>query len=178
LRAEIAALISALSERRDRQAFFNKHINDAVDALPGGRDDPAAEGARMERFGHEAKALFAEHISPVYETSMTHAFAIMMLTDETSLLEPIVSIQEALRSERANFFKTMALAERVAGGETITSDDYQREAERRDAAEQEFERQIYAASDTLTVTAMRLLSPLGPTLVGFNLDAALRRDES
>jgi hypothetical protein len=178
LRAEVAALVSALGERRDRQAFFNKHINDAVDALPGGGDDPVTQSARMERFAHEANALFAEHISPVYETSMTHAFAIMMLTDETTLLEPIVSIQEALRSERANFYSTMALAARVARGEMITADDYQREAERREAAQEEFGAQIYSASSTLIVTAMKLLSPLAPTLAGFDLDAVLRSGES
>jgi hypothetical protein len=60
----------------------------------------------------------------------------------------------------------------------ITADDYQREAERREAAQEEFGAQIYSASSTLIVTAMKLLSPLAPTLAGFDLDAVLRSGES
>jgi hypothetical protein len=43
---------------------------------------PAAQAAAVERFATEARVIFAEQISPVYEKSMTHVFAIMLLTGE------------------------------------------------------------------------------------------------
>jgi hypothetical protein len=102
LRAEISTLISTLSERRDRQTVFNKRINDAAHKLASPDADPAAQNAALERFAVEARAIFAEQISPAYQKSMTHAFEIIMLTDDVGLLEPLIRIQEALKAERAS----------------------------------------------------------------------------
>lgn len=166
-----------MSERRDRQTVFNKRINDAAHKLASPDADPNAQNAALERFALEAKAIFAEQISPAYEKSMTHAFEIMMLTDEIGLLEPLIRIQEALKAERASFKATMSLADKAARGETVTAEDHQQESQRREATQARLEKDIFTASSILTVTAMRLFSPLSGAVATFDIAAMLKRAE-
>ena len=70
LRAEIAALLSTLGERRDRRTVFVKRISDAAHDLRDQSADPVAQAAALERFAIEARVVFAEQISPVYEKSI------------------------------------------------------------------------------------------------------------
>lgn len=162
LKDEIASLLSALGERRDRQTLFNKRLSDAARATRTMNADPTAQAAAAKRFGQEARAAFAEQISPVYDRAMSHSLVIFLLTDNLTLLEPMVRIQGALKGESLDFQKSLLLSDRLAAGDSVSSDEIEAEAQRGQRAQTEFERQIFAASGDLMLNAMKLFAPLGP----------------
>jgi hypothetical protein len=71
----------------------------------------------------------------------------------------------------------MSLADKAAGGETVTAEDHQQESQRREATQARLEKDIFTASGILTVTAMRLFSPLRGALATFDVAAMLKRAE-
>ncbi|MGV0081742.1 hypothetical protein ACRUZW_26060 [Mycobacterium colombiense] len=186
LKEEVASLLSALSERSDRQTIFVKRLYDAerdVRAARGDpeRADPDAHAAASKRFGQEVRAVFSEQISPVYETAMSHAFAIFLLTNELTLIEPLIRIQTALKAEKRDFEKSLSISDRLAAGESVTPDEFKAEAQRGRDAQAQFEQQLFAASVDLMLNAIKLFSPLGPAFAAVDFAsvfAAARGDAS
>jgi hypothetical protein len=161
LKDEIASLLSALGERRDRQTIFNKRLSDAARDARTKKPDPAAQVSASKRFGQDARAAYAEQISPVYDRAMSHSLAIFLVTNDLTLLEPIMRIQAALKSESLDFQKSLSLSDRLAAGESVSFDEIEAEAQRGRKAQTEFEQQIFAASGDLMLNAIKLFSPLG-----------------
>lgn len=168
LRAEIAALLSTLGERRSRQTVYVKRVNESVSA---------AGATALGHFSQNLRAIFAESISPVYEQAMGHTFAIMLLTEDPSLVDSLMRIQKALKDEQGNFEKTLSLADRAATGDEVSPAEFEEEARRAKNAQDVLEKHITAASADLMLKAVQNLSPLGHAFASVDSASLLKRVE-
>jgi hypothetical protein len=172
LRAEVAALVNTLAERVSRISTYEARMYETLDDLGGNAKINAGEAA-YTRLAQALKALVAEHISPVYERTTGHVFAILLQTDSPSMLLPLMRIGDALKSERLRYAKTLGLIEKL-GKRKLTPADFAEAAENEQDNQDALEKEISSATAELILETIKSLSPAGVAVSSLDIDTMLR----
>ncbi len=108
LRSEIIDLITALSERPSpSDAIINR-----IAALAN-KIDPTHPWASTDQITIEAKSVVSEGLSRTYRRIYGHAIAIMMLTDDEAVADPVRRITKAADEELEAFEAAISVSESV-----------------------------------------------------------------
>lgn len=85
LRGEIAAFISALSERPPMAEIWKKRLEEI-----GRPTNPAA----LADWARNVRPLVEEMLAPMYQRISAHAFGILMLTDDENITAPVHRLEQ------------------------------------------------------------------------------------
>lgn len=124
LRTEIAALVTAIDEQSWAEATLRPTIMDAMaqvglsDPQVAGRTPPATEerSDKVRRGMVLAQADFEVKVSPIFRRIATHAFGVLMLTDDPRIIEPVERLARNTAAEWDHLRAAFTLANNTDSG--------------------------------------------------------------
>lgn len=116
LRAEIAALVTAIDEQSSIESKLQRGVMEAMTQV--GVPDPRLVGALPQPADYEerhdsirrgmvlAEPAFEDTVSPIYRRIAAHAFGVLMLTDDPQIIGPVERLDSNAAAEW-NFLRDM-----------------------------------------------------------------------